>query len=43
MPPAEAMHLPVNWTQTDQEIIETLLFDQPLGSYKYAQTARTKI
>ncbi|EGZ19678.1 hypothetical protein PHYSODRAFT_327875 [Phytophthora sojae] len=28
------MHLPVNWTQTDQEIIETLLFDQPLGSYK---------
>ncbi|KAL4129923.1 hypothetical protein PRIC2_005929 [Phytophthora ramorum] len=27
------MHPPANWTRTDQEIIETLLFDQPAGSF----------
>ncbi|KAG6614760.1 uncharacterized protein IUM83_03943 [Phytophthora cinnamomi] len=34
MSPADAMHLPANWTRADQEIIETLLFDQPPGSYR---------
>ncbi|KAL3665588.1 hypothetical protein V7S43_009622 [Phytophthora oleae] len=43
MQTVDTMYLPANWTQTDQEIIETLLFDQPLGTVRSNETNAQQI
>lgn len=37
MQAADAMYLPANWSQIDQEIIEALLFDQPVSGARYGR------